>query len=130
MRSLTRLEHDEVRRNRLTSKIVLCLQKLERVLTAKPVSTFAERARVRGTILLAAMFAAASAAAQEPPARPGVDAPELAARGSCGAGVATLDLVQPAQLDPLQGTTTPERADRRLTVRVWYPASGGGAPVT
>jgi dienelactone hydrolase len=77
---------------------------------------------VRGTILLAALLGAASAVAQAPPARPGVDAPELAALGPYGAGVATLDLVQPDQLDPLRGTTAPERADRRLTIRIWYPA--------
>jgi dienelactone hydrolase len=71
------------------------------------------------------LLATASARSQEAPARPGVDAPELAALGSFGAGVATLDLVQPAQIDPL-GTDGP--ADRRLTVRVWYPARGGAGP--
>lgn len=81
---------------------------------------------LRRTLFLAAVLAAAPAAAQEPPARPGVDAPELAALGPHGAGVSTLDLVQPDQLDPLRA---PERADRRLTVRVWYPAQAGGAPV-
>ena len=85
---------------------------------------------VRGTLLLATMLAAAPVAAQEPPARPGVDTPELAALGPYGAGVATRELVQPGQLDPLQGAKTPERGDRRLTLRIWYPARSGGTPIT
>jgi predicted dienelactone hydrolase len=72
---------------------------------------------------------AAPAFAQQPAARPGVDAPELAALGPYGAGVVTLHLVQPGQLDPLQGVNAPVRADRPLTVRVWYPARRGGTPV-
>ena len=79
---------------------------------------------------LAALSAAAPCVfAQEPPARPGVDAPELATLGPYGAGVTTLHLLQPRQLDPLQGVDAPMRVDRQLTVRIWYPASRGGTPV-
>jgi len=70
-----------------------------------------------------------SALAQEAPARPGIDAPELAALGPNGAGVTTLRLVQSGQLDPLEGANAPARADRQLTVRVWYPARRGGTPI-
>ena len=72
---------------------------------------------------------AASALAQEPPARPGIEAPERAALGSHAVGVTTLHLVQPGQVDPLQGVDAPVVADRKLTVRVWYPATHGGTPV-
>ena len=72
---------------------------------------------------------AGSACAQEAAARPGVDAPELAALGPYGAGVTTLELVQPGQLDPLRGVGAPARADRQLTARLWYPAKRGGTPI-
>ena len=62
------------------------------------------------------------------PARPTVDAPELAALGPYAVGVATLTLVQPGQLDPLRGETAPEKVDRHLALRVWYPAQGGKGP--
>jgi predicted dienelactone hydrolase len=83
-------------------------------------------AKLAATALLAC---AAPALAQQPAARPGVDAPELAALGPYGAGVVTLHLVQPGQLDPLQGANAPARADRQLTVLVWYPARRGGTPI-
>ncbi len=54
-------------------------------------------------------------AAAQAPARPGVDAPALAAPGPYGAGWATRRM---------------GRADRMLTVDVWYPARPGGSPVT
>jgi predicted dienelactone hydrolase len=73
---------------------------------------------------------AATAIGQEAPARPGVDAPELAALGPHGVGAASLELVQPDQIDPLAGAAGPQRADRRLSVRIWYPAkTRGGAPI-
>lgn len=57
---------------------------------------------------------------------PRPDAPALSPRGSYAVGVRTLSLLNPGQLDVLQ---TPKdgalpRADRRLTVEVWYPAPG------
>jgi len=63
-------------------------------------------------------------------ARPGIDAPALAPLGPFGAGVATLDIVQPNQIDPLLGATSSNRIDRHLPLRVWYPARAGGAPIT
>jgi len=62
------------------------------------------------------------------PARPTVDAPELAALGPYAVGTSTVTLVQPDQLDPLLGDKAPERTDRRLQVRVWYPAREAGGP--
>jgi predicted dienelactone hydrolase len=59
------------------------------------------------------------AAAQVAPARPGVDAPALAALGSYSVGVAKQEITEPAR-----------QANRRLTMTVWYPANGGGTPVT
>jgi pimeloyl-ACP methyl ester carboxylesterase len=82
-----------------------------------------------GAGALSAVTGGTWAFAEEPPARPGIDAPELARLGPHGVGVATLHLVQPGQLDPLQGVDAPARADRELTVRVWYPAKHGGTPI-
>ena len=69
-----------------------------------------------------------AAAQQAPPARPGVDAPELAALGPYGVGLAATEMVQPDQADPLAASAAPARVDRRLRVAIWYPAStrGGG----
>lgn len=52
------------------------------------------------------------------------DAPALAARGSYGVGVRTLDVVHPDQIDVLRHTpdTPNPRADRPLTLEIWYPA--------
>ncbi len=52
------------------------------------------------------------------PARPGVDAPALAALGSYSVGVATQDMAEPGE------------GHRHLRVDVWYPARGGGTPIT
>jgi predicted dienelactone hydrolase len=86
-------------------------------------------APICGASFVSMSAGAASAFAQEAPARPGIDAPELAALGPHGAGVTTLQLVQPGQLDPLQGVDASARADRRLAVRIWYPARRGGTPI-
>ncbi len=51
------------------------------------------------------------------------DAPELAARGSYGVGVTTLDLVNKNQLNVLSiKEGKGERYDRPITIEVWYPA--------
>jgi predicted dienelactone hydrolase len=52
------------------------------------------------------------------------DAPALAARGSYGVGVRTLNWVNPDQLDVLNlsEANPTARYDRPLTVEVWYPA--------
>jgi len=74
------------------------------------------------TFLLSCFLAAAAA-----PARPGIDAPTLAATGPFAVGVATFELVQPNQIDITSGK--PERSDRHLPLRVWYPAHAGGTPI-
>ncbi|WP_242137105.1 dienelactone hydrolase [Sphingomonas sp. TREG-RG-20F-R18-01] len=88
---------------------------------------------VRPTLVIAiastaALLSLAQATAQDAPARPPVDAPELAALGTHPVGVVDLDLVQPAQADPLQGAEKPAIVDRRLHLKIWYPAAtaGGG----
>jgi predicted dienelactone hydrolase len=82
-------------------------------------------------ILLAGLYALCSVGyADEPPARPGVDAPELAALGPYAAGVTSLELVQPDQLNPLEGESAAAPFDRALSVRMWYPAVGAGSPIT
>jgi len=74
------------------------------------------------TFLLVACTTIAAA-----PARPGVDSPTLAALGPYAVGVATLELIQPNQIDIGKGK--PERTDRHLPMRVWYPAHAGGTPI-
>lgn len=52
------------------------------------------------------------------------DAPALAARGTFGVGVRTINLVHKDQLDILNYTEEKEvRYDRPLTLEVWYPAT-------
>jgi predicted dienelactone hydrolase len=53
---------------------------------------------------------------------PRPDAPELALRGEFAVGVTTLDLLNPDQVDIVNGPNT--RYDRPLKVEVWYPAEG------
>ena len=61
----------------------------------------------------ATLLACLPAAAQQPPARPGIDAPALAALGPYSAGLATQEMGQ---------------AGRKLTVSIWYPAPAGLGP--
>jgi len=72
--------------------------------------------------LALAMSLPAAVSAQEAPARPAIDAPELAALGPYPVGVADTEFVQPGQIDPLQGGV----ADRHLTAKIWYPAAKPG----
>ncbi len=56
---------------------------------------------------------------------PGIDAPELAHRGSYSVGVRTVELVNPKQVDILNFDKATGKAplyDRPLTVEIWYPA--------
>lgn len=72
-----------------------------------------------------AVCCASPALAGEPPSLHGVDAPELARLGEFAVGVKTLKLVQPGQVDVLafdSSTGAAPRADRVLTVDLWYPA--------
>ena len=62
----------------------------------------------------------------EPPARPGVDAPELARLGAYPVGVAVLELVQLDQPNPLKGADRPLVEDRHLPLKIWYPAASAG----
>ncbi len=53
------------------------------------------------------------------------DAPELAARGEYAVGVRTLEIVHRDQLDILNAdkqTHKAPKADRHLTIEIWYPA--------
>ena len=63
-------------------------------------------------------------------ARPPVDAPALARLGMHPVGLARVELVQPAQADPLQGTDRPLVTARRLPTLVWYPAARAGVGTT
>jgi predicted dienelactone hydrolase len=56
---------------------------------------------------------------------PPADAPELAARGPFAAGVRTVDVVNPGQVDILKFDKASGKAplyDRPLTLEIWYPA--------
>ena len=72
---------------------------------------------------LAALFAAsvtatfAVAQSMQPPSRPVVDSPELAALGPLSVGVRTITLV-----DRNADDVVAPRTDRRLTIDIWYPA--------
>ncbi|QJU59131.1 dienelactone hydrolase [Sphingomonas sp. AP4-R1] len=70
------------------------------------------------------------ASAQQAPAIPGVDAPELARLGTHPVGVADVEFVQPGQADPLSEGATPAIVDRHLPIKVWYPAATPGPGTT
>ncbi len=72
----------------------------------------------------------AAVSAQEAPAKPAVDAPQLAALGPFAVGVADVAFVQPGQADPVQGKDQPAIADRHLAMKIWYPASRPGPGTT
>ena len=82
---------------------------------------------------------AARAPAEDIPSRPGIDAPELAAQGTLAVGVRSVTLVHKDQIDPtgwlgIAGAVVglPPRADRNITVDIWYPAQAtpGAQPET
>lgn len=56
------------------------------------------------------------------------DAPELAGFGPHLVGVETLRRVNPDQIDILQSGAGLRRADRALTLELWYPAVSGTVP--
>jgi predicted dienelactone hydrolase len=81
--------------------------------------------RTHALALCLGCLVAASALAGGPPSRPAVDAPELARLGPFGAGVRTIELLQPGQADVLAfdpATGAAPLRDRTLTVDLWYPA--------
>lgn len=53
------------------------------------------------------------------------DAPDLAGYGPLPVGAQTLHLVNPGQIDVLRSQRRTRRADRPLTVELWYPAMPG-----
>lgn len=92
---------------------------------------------LRTTLILSAAALAFTAAATaqdlsgpQAPARPAVDAPELAALGTFPIGVADMEFVQPRQPDPTQGADAPVIADRHLPLKIWYPAASAGPGTT
>lgn len=83
------------------------------------------------TVMLLASNPWPVAAADGPPSRPGVDAPELSRLGSHAVGVRTLELLAHGQADVLNYDPQSKRmpvADRRLTIDLWYPAEALDAP--
>ncbi len=76
-------------------------------------------------LLLALPFGAPAATDQKPFSVPGVDAPELAPRGSFAVGVRTVQISHPNQPDILKFDKQTGKAplyDRPLTLEIWYPA--------
>lgn len=81
--------------------------------------------RIAAAALVQALIVAPSAAAADPPSKPGIDAPELARLGEHAVGVRTLSFTQPGQVSlwPLpDAEEPPARSDRVLVVDLWYPA--------
>lgn len=79
-----------------------------------------------GVVLALNLAFATVAEAREPPSRPAVDAPELAALGPFKVGVRTISLVDAAQADVLAFDPATGKAparDRMLKVDLWYPAN-------
>ena len=70
-----------------------------------------------------AVLSAAGACGAAPPSVPGIDAPELAAIGPDQVGFRTVRLVHKAQPDFSSAVPVSAKADRNLTVDLWYPAS-------
>lgn len=82
---------------------------------------------IAAAAIAAAIFSFGEGRAQQAPASPSVDAPELAALGNYGIGVADLDFVDKGRADPLQGADAPVVGDRHIPVKLWYPAAAKGA---
>ncbi|MGN8000723.1 alpha/beta hydrolase family protein [Sphingomonas sp. 22176] len=85
------------------------------------------RNRIAAAICAAAIFSFGEGRAQQAPASPSVDAPELASLGSYGIGVADLDFLDKGRADPLQGADKPAIVDRHIPIKLWYPAAAKGA---
>ena len=73
--------------------------------------------------LALAGLAAIGSGGAAPPSIPGVDAPELAALGPDKVGFRTVRLIHRAQPDFSSADPASAKADRILTVDLWYPAS-------
>jgi dienelactone hydrolase len=82
-----------------------------------------------GLLLMAAIPAIAAMSplsSGDAPARPPVDAPELARLGDHPVGVARDLFVETGRVDPADG----RMGERRLPVAIWYPATTGGPGTT
>ena len=73
-------------------------------------------------LALALPVIAAAAPIDTAPARPPVDAPELARLGAYAVGLGRATFVEGGRVDPATGTP----GERRLSVVIWYPAVGSG----
>jgi predicted dienelactone hydrolase len=86
----------------------------------------------RSLLLILGLAMTHSANAIDPPSRPGIDAPELAALGRYAVGVRSVTIASRAQPDVLAfdgAAGLAPRRDRILTVDIWYPAEPrAGAP--
>ncbi|MDO9527224.1 MAG: dienelactone hydrolase, partial [Gemmobacter sp.] len=80
--------------------------------------------------LLAVLAALGPAQAQNRVDQIRPDAPELAARGPFAVGVRQLTLTNPDQIDVVNSGTEVKRADRSLTLEIWYPATEATTPGT
>lgn len=81
---------------------------------------------IAAAIGAAAIFSFGEGRAQQAPASPSIDAPELASMGSYGIGVADLDFIDKGRADPLQGADAPAIVDRHVPIKLWYPAAAKG----
>ncbi|WP_066722402.1 alpha/beta hydrolase family protein [Sphingomonas pituitosa] len=81
---------------------------------------------IAAAIGAAAIFSFGEGRAQQAPASPSIDAPELASLGSYGIGVADLDFIDKGRADPLQGADAPAIVDRHVPIKLWYPAAAKG----
>ena len=88
---------------------------------------FRTRLTTLASVILAATTAGAFAQeAPKPAARPGIDSPELSKLGAYPVGVADVEFVQPGQADLRVDAPNASRIDRRVPLKIWYPAATTG----
>lgn len=88
---------------------------------------FRTRLTTLASVILAATTAGAFAQeAPKPAARPGIDSPELSKLGAYPVGVADVEFVQPDQADLRIDAPNASRIDRRVPLKIWYPAATTG----
>ena len=77
-------------------------------------------------LIIQSLAISAFAQVYSPPMSAGIDAPELAERGSLNVGVKSLELVNPQQVDVITMLSQGKigaLTDRKLALQLWYPAS-------